>query len=260
MGENCSCEMRVVLADLNFQPDDNFSSSGMITLELLAQAILRERRCVTLLRDVYSTSFLMENETESYSLCRVLDCSTKTVPVRELLETTTMVRTVAQGWADLGEIHTVREGNQSTATAQVLLNVIYQDDAEQFQSVHKSISVSCPLDCPAGASHQCWCGGPTELFLSPVAGGLEVRFSLDFHGIVSEMFQTNAIASAELMTERTKADASQPSIILRLAAPGESLWDIAKQYATTEEEIMQANELENELLPSGKMLLIPRTR
>ena len=42
--------------------------------------------------------------------------------------------------------------------------------------------------------------------------------------------------------------------------PGEELWDIAKAHGATVEQILQANELEEESLPLGRMLLIPSTR
>lgn len=260
MGDNCSCEVRVALSDLSFQPDDSHANSGMLTLELLAQAIVLERCSITLLSDLYSTSFAMETRMKTHTLRRFLEQDIRTTPVRELLETTTMVRTVAHGWADLGEIHSAQEGEQVTVTVQVQVNVIYQDDAEQLQSIHKTISVCCAFDCAAGCTHQCWCSSPAELFVAPAAGGLEIRFSQDFHCAVSQACQISAIDSAQLGDERSKSDESQPSIILRLAAPGERLWDIAKYYATTEEEIIQANELENGILPIGKMLLIPRAR
>ena len=52
----------------------------------------------------------------------------------------------------------------------------------------------------------------------------------------------------------------QPSIVLRTVGAGERLWDIAKAYCTTARDIMQANDLEQEELPAGELLLIPRTR
>ena len=36
-------------------------------------------------------------------------------------------------------------------------------------------------------------------------------------------------------------------------APGEELWDIAKAHGTTMTQILQANELEGETLPVGRM-------
>ena len=45
-----------------------------------------------------------------------------------------------------------------------------------------------------------------------------------------------------------------------MPSPGEELWDIAKAHGTTMEQILQANELEEEALPAGRMLLIPSAR
>ena len=65
---------------------------------------------------------------------------------------------------------------------------------------------------------------------------------------------------ARLGEARSSGEGTRPSVVLRLAAPGEGLWDIAKAYGTTTQQILQANELEEEDLPLGRMLLIPSTR
>jgi LysM repeat protein len=52
----------------------------------------------------------------------------------------------------------------------------------------------------------------------------------------------------------------RPSVVLRRAVPGESLWDLAKSYGTTTEQIRLANQLEDEALPTNRMLLIPGVR
>ena len=68
------------------------------------------------------------------------------------------------------------------------------------------------------------------------------------------------IASAVLEEDCDGKEERRPSIVLRLATPGEKLWDLAKKYRTTGEEIMSANALDSEAIPSGQMLLIPRIR
>ena len=50
-----------------------------------------------------------------------------------------------------------------------------------------------------------------------------------------------------------------PSLVLRRLLPGETLWDVAKQYRTDETLLRTVNQLEGEELPD-KMLLIPRVR
>ena len=52
----------------------------------------------------------------------------------------------------------------------------------------------------------------------------------------------------------------QPSIVLRLAEAGETLWQIAKTYKTTKQEIALANEISEETELAGQLLLIPKRR
>ena len=73
--------------------------------------------------------------------------------------------------------------------------------------------------------------------------------------------RTTAAVSAVHMDEGTPRDHSgQPSIVLRMVGNGERLWDIAKSYGTTAQDIMCANALEEDVAPEGQLLLIPRKR
>lgn len=257
-GEDRCCEVRVALTDLSLQYENHLSDCE-ITLELLAQAVVRERRTLSVLRDLYSTGWHTETVRHPFPMHRVMEDSVKTVSVRELMETTTLVRALSCCWSELGEVRLTKESEHTVFIADVHLNAIYLDDAEQIQSIHKMLTVQCRAD-GAGDLNRCWCSYPKELFVSPTAGGLEVRFTMDFHCLSLTEQQISGIHAASLTSERQKADGAQPSVILRLAAPKECLWDIAKAYATTAEKISQANELEDGIIPRGKMLLIPLVR
>ena len=87
-----------------------------------------------------------------------------------------------------------------------------------------------------------------------------MRFSLTF-SYAALTSRTAAVVSALRLEEDAARDhAGQPSIVLRVVGAGERLWDIAKAYGTTARDIMQANSLEEEQAPEGKLLLIPRKR
>ncbi len=64
--------------------------------------------------------------------------------------------------------------------------------------------------------------------------------------------RTTAAVSAVHMDEGTPRDHSgQPSIVLRMVGNGERLWDIAKSYGTTAQDIMCANALEEDVAPEA---------
>ena len=180
--------------------------------------------------------------------------------VRELLETGEMVRGIAASRLSLGQVTQSREGAQLLLTAESWLTILYLDEGEQVQCLRKMMPVTCRLDCPEGYHCTCTCTCPGEVFAAPAAGGIEVRFSLDFHCLTVSTFQVAAVEQAKLGEPRTAGEGSRPSVVLRLPVQGEGIWEIAKAYGTTMEEIIQANELEGEELPLGKMLLIPGVR
>lgn len=110
-GEDAECEVRVVLTDLNAPAIGTTVGSAEVTLELLAQAVVRSQRPVTMLQDIYSTGWMLEVQTEEHTMRQVVDQSIRPQSVREILETTTLVRNAIDGWLSLGEIRQSREGD-----------------------------------------------------------------------------------------------------------------------------------------------------
>lgn len=258
-GEEGDCQVEVELTGVQWEPDGD-GRELELTLELLAQAQVRGRRSLTLLQDLYSTAWQMETESQLYTLCRLWEQSVRPQAVRELLETGEMVRSVVDARLTLGKVDQSREGDELVLTTDAWLTILYLDENELPQCIRRTISVSCRLDCPENAQCLCRCGCPGEVFAAPAAGGAEVRFTVEFHCLTTVNDQVPGVSGARLGEARSSGEGTRPSVVLRLAAPGEGLWDIAKAYGTTTQQILQANELEEEDLPLGRMLLIPSTR
>ena len=160
----------------------------------------------------------------------------------------------------LGQVRQSREGKELVLTTEACVTVLYLDENELVQCVRRSLPVTCRLECPEGAKCSCFCACPGEVFAAPAAGGVEVRFTVEFHCMTTETTAVPTVTSAQLGEARNAGEGQRPSVVLRMPSPGEELWDIAKAHGTTMEQILQANELEEDALPFGRMLLIPSTR
>ena len=88
------------------------------------------------------------------------------------------------------------------------------------------------------------------------SGGIELRFPADFQLVSADTVTCRSLVS---LTAQDAELPELPSLVLRAVKEGERLWDIAKQYRTTVEAILSANDLSEEA-ELGRMLLIPRKR
>ena len=120
-------------------------------------------------------------------------------------------------------------------------------------------SVPCPLELPGGCACSCRCRCPGAVYATPTTGGLEIRLDLDFWYLALTPKRVAGVSNAQIEEGETQEGAEQPSIVLRMVGE-ERLWDIAKAYCTTTDDILRANELGEGESPAGRLLLIPRKR
>ena len=259
-GEEAICQVDLALTDLSCQLDEGDGRTISVTMGLLAQAVVREERSLKLLTDVYSTLYDLSTETRSLALSRVADRGEREVAVRELLETGVAAQDVLDAYVTMGEAAQNREGERVSLTTQVNVHLLCRTEDGETTSVTRTLPVSCPVELPEGARCSCRCACTAPVYAAPTAGGVEVRFPVRF-GWLALMGSKAAAVSAVTFDENAPIDhTGQPSIVLRMVTGGERLWDIAKAYGTTGRDVMQANALEEEELPDGQLLLIPRKR
>jgi len=259
-GDNIDSEIEVELTHVNWQMSEAEEGFIEISLDLLAQVQLYSRRTITLLHDLYSTAHQMQTDVREQLVWKLVDQTVRPQAVRELLETNELVRSVLDSKLTLGSLSQIRDGNQLCLQVEAWVSVLYLDDKQQLQVVKNMIPVSSKFECPEQVQCSCICSSPGEVFALPGAGGIELRFGVEFHCRARLPKLIACVENAQLGTMRCGEEGRIPSVVLRLAAPGEEIWDIAKAYGTTQEQIMQANELNNGTLPAGKMLLIPKVR
>ena len=138
------------------------------------------------------------------------------------------------------------------------MSVLYLDESGVPLGAERRGEVTAAADASMGTAARVEevCAG--DVTASVNAGGVELRFPAEFTLLTAE--DTTCRCLTALSAEQAEPD-DGASLVLRALREGESLWDLAKQYRTTAEEIIAANELPDGLLPeAGRMLLIPRAR
>ena len=259
-GEEAICQVELILTDLTCQLDQGDGRTISLSMGLLAQAVVREERRLTLLTDLYSTLYPLNTETRTVALSRVADRGEREVAVRELLETGLPPRDVADAYVTVGDVLQNREEGRVVLTAQLGVHLLCRGEDGQLTALTRTLAVDCPVDLPEGARCACRCCCTAPVFAAPASGGAEVRFPVRFAWLALTGGKAAAVSAVSFDENSPLDHSGQPSIVLRMVSGGERLWDIAKAYGTTARDVMRANALEEEELPDGQLLLIPRKR
>lgn len=260
VGEEADCALSVVLTGIDCTLDGDEGRMMSVALGMLAQAVVREERQVTLLSDIYSTSYDLTVQRRNYTLDRLLEHGERRITTRELLETTSPVREVCDVHIHVGLVEAERDGDQGRLKAELSATVVYLSEEGILESITRTISAMCPVEFPAGATCSCHCACSGEGAAAPAGGGVELRCPLEFRYLFLLPRQTAGVSQVRLEEDAPRDLAARPSIVLRAVEEGERLWDIAKAYGTTMEDIVQANSLGEEAPVAGRVLLIPKKR
>lgn len=229
-----------------------------ITLELAAHAVFHETASLALLTDAYSVYYPLTLQEEQLELQQISDVTVRQA-VRAFIEAEPNVRTVCNTHVELGAAQVTCEGERGTIQVSAEASVLFLREDGTCGAIRQKFSIELQQTIPAGSKVVCSCA-VEQMDALPAASGVELRGTVILQMQISQPFHVMGVSEAELDREHPFDHGGQPSIILRRPAEGESMWDIAKRYSTTCQEICGANGLSEEQALGTQMLLIPRKR
>lgn len=228
-----------------------------VSLEILAQAIVREEQTVTVVTDLYCTRCPVEVDRTQLPVARRLELGAQRQSVRQFCACGVPVREVVDCGLWVGRLSQREENGGTTAAASTLVSVLFLSEDGALCAAAYPVEAEAAL--PPGGKLDFGRPEAGELTAAPVTGGLEVRFQVEFPYLAAEQAQASVVEDLRPLPAR-EGGGREPSVILRVVGAGEALWDIAKACGATVEDIAQANELEGENAPAGMLLLIPKQR
>lgn len=229
-----------------------------VKLLLHAFVILRKNATIDCITDLYSTAYELDVQTARIELWHEPETLTVTQSVREQLDTGVEVKCVLSADVCFGTVATRQEGGRTLIRVPAGISVLYQDESGAPRAATRRIEVTAEAAMDGEARVEAVCAGDIAANIN--ANGIELRFPADF--TIQSAASASCVCLTALSAEESSAPAAEaPSLVLRALGGEESLWDVAKQYRTTIEEILSANELSGSAaVEAGQMLLIPRKR
>lgn len=254
--------LRLTGAEVRIGSESEPDNGRMISLKLTlnAFAVLSEQRSICCVADLYSTSCALSAKLENIEVSGEPAFFTREQIVREKLETGAEVKSILSTDICFSSAGISGSGENAELHAAAALRVLYLDENDAPLLSERRVEVLMKTDLPAAGriSVQRVCA----LDVSTAVGtdGVELRFPVQFTLSAAQAPCYPCLVALQADPDG-ETDPNAPSLVLRAMKQGERLWDIAKQYRTTVDAILTANELNEEAAAAvGKLLLIPRRR
>ena len=194
---------------------------------------------------------------KNYSKCRISDKLKVEESPHKILQICH-----GEGKIKVDEARVVENGILAEGVLELRILYIISDDEMPFYAAETAVPFSHVVEAP-GITRDCRYHLRTDLEqLSTTmidSNEIEIKAVVNLNAVVLKCRQEEIIR--EIREEELDMEELQnmPGIVRYLVQPGDTLWDIAKQFYTTSEEIRQLNHLtSDEINPMDSLLLVKK--
>ena len=247
------CRVSLLVSDGSCTPDPEDCRTLQADLTVAAQGEVCRTVEIPILSDLYSTSYDLRVLREEIPAGTLLARDEATETARIILPDAAgpcQDIQITLGRADLRKEEDALVLDQEVRISALCMGENGPAGAERVETVSHRLE--------SGVGDLClWMAEPAGT-PSASAGAAEIAVPLTFRWLLLADGACPVIRQVEL-GEKLERGEDTPSLVVRAAGEGQTLWDMAKAYRSSQEDIMAASGLTGEELYPGQMLLIPRS-
>ena len=256
--------LKLIHRDLEEKPDYDgemreLSVDAVIELDVR----LYEEQELELLQDLYATNREIVLDTGEAVFDQILTRNFGKCRVAEKVEMETDPRVLqichSSGSVKLDGVE-VRENELAVdGVLEEKLLSLTEEDARPVQAATRLVPFHYEAETPGITEDSIWYLEPgLEQLTAVMAGGgqAELRGVITLDLFVLQPETRQIILQAQVHPVDTEKMKAMPGIVGYLVQPGDSLWDVAKRFHTTEKSILEANELPGDAIKAGDCLIL----
>lgn len=256
--------LKLIHRDLEEKPDYDgemreLSVDAVIELDVR----LYEEQELELLQDLYATNREIVLDTGEAVFDRILIRNFGKCRVAEKVEMETDPRVLqichSSGSVKLDGMEVRENALAVDGVLEVKLLYLTDEDARPVQAATRLVPFHYEAETPGITEDSIWYLEPgLEQLTAVMAGGgqAELRGVITLDLFVLQPETRQIILQAQVHPVDTEKMKAMPGIVGYLVQPGDSLWDVAKRFHTTEKSILEANELTGDAIKAGDCLIL----
>lgn len=261
--EECMCDTKSEIAFIDIKPRNSVTGenkSFLLTSKILLTCEAYCSNDIAVVLDAFSRKYQSDIKFNKVCFEKIVYNINETYHCKKNIELDEDVTSVIDMWCNVHS-NTTKFENESmiicgTVVVGMILcgsdgNALYCEKPIDFEYKH-------PLSCDLCMLHAeplleiISCG-----YTLTASNSAEIRIELGINAVVYEKRELSLISEMSVDDSKTIERKNKSALTVYFCSDGDCVWDIARNYNASVDEIMKINSLENEDLTYGKMILVP---
>ncbi len=262
--ENCKCDIFSKLCALEIKPKSNAEGevrSFSVNAKILVSVKTFCEQTVCAVLDAYSRKCETEISYIDVEFKRIIGNINENFTLKQKLDfETTEIAGVYDIWSKKEIENSSAKDGQLSVFGKMTVYILAYDQNQIPVFFERQFPFELKKDIPKSCE-QLYVNPETAVkntgFTLLSSGEIEIRTELSLSAAIFESIKQKVISEIKLNKENPIGNKKDYATVLYYAESGETVWDIAAKYLADVEEIKKINGIEEDVLQSGKMLLVP---
>lgn len=263
INDMCECETKAQLSSLEIKPRI-WQSGENRSFSLNAKILLCcESYCgndIAVIKDAFSRKFEADIMKNKICFSKICENIKEIHHIKKNIEISDNISSVLDLWCDIQSVVCKFDKNNMIICGTVMAGIIACDQNNVASFYEKPIDFECKYPIKQ-TEQQLECNPEIEVescgFTITSPNCIELRADLCINASLFEKTNMSLITDMKINPEKTVVRKPRGAMTVYFAGENECVWDIARTYNASVEEIMSINSLEDNCLQQGTMILVP---
>lgn len=262
-GLNENSEFVLDLDVLNYTCSVHSDSSGDDTLidfeaKLSACIVSFENVDICVLVDAFSRKYETNLEYKLTSSEKIVDTITNSHTSKEIIPCEDNIEQIIDVWSDNIKSSVSKSDNNFTIIGKFNVCVLALDENAQAVYIEKTVNFEHPVNTPVSKNIKCNCKADiTSIsYRLTSSGDIEAKTDILFNLNICQIHSCKSVCYA-FADEDKPIPKKDATVIIYYASKHESVWDIARKYSCSLQNIIDENEIEDDVISDNGVIFIP---
>ena len=259
INDGCKCNTKAEIAFIELKLRNTPSGEATSILANIKVLISCEAICendIAVISDAYSKKNRLNLSKKDIDINKIIANISETSNLKYDTELTDEVKNIVDLWCDIREVHTKIANNKICIFGDLVVGVIYLNNQDLPMFCERIFDFSYEEEVNQNG---CKCDPQIEVssigYFLTGASTVEIRIDIKVNAAAYECCSMPLIVDYKV--EEKKTCENNCAMLIYYPSVGENIWEIAKQFNSSKEEIKKINSVKEDVISDKQMLLIP---